>query len=793
MKFTRRRLTLDSFIIEAGAVRALRAAALHERVLVVEAGPGWGKTTAVRSAFPDALYVEVPAGARAGAFEVALLVSLGLSAADAGSIVARLDVDATSVLRAVLASQQRRAIIIDDIQRLDAIGSGLIEALVEAQTVRLVIVGRTLSVLPIGTWVARGFVGMPFGPDVLALRPEHVAELFAGLPAGEDLLRDVTSTYAGWPLAGAIAVAALRRGDAAQSVREQLADGIASIAASVLDALAGDARARLIESALRAAHGLSPTIAGLLQIRALALPESQSGLHELFVSAVLKNVSADVRASVARGVGEPNDDPSGLYALLSAEAPDALYDRAWTLLAPLHDRYDRATLERMAADSHVDSAAATAARSFLHVFASQFERAAAEAEPVLETIAAKDPHTVLRVARALVHAGRAETCVELLEKIDGDDASMLVRRDCLLGYINDDPSRVAAAIERATRAGDVDLIAFASIHSSVLALHAGSLDAAEGLAARGEDAARAAASVLLEARALKIRYGIATLRAKLDVAAVHVGRLVSLQELIADPNERASDLVAAFEIEVLAGRPARAAGYDRAIRKIGHGWLDMETYVVCQAIVDAWEGLLLSGADRLSAFASVAQPSAQRLPLALGAFLSAAGDAPDRAAELLRRLAATPGAIEPFAQAHSEMAASFAALAECLLNRQSAAANRLRFEAQTAFGAVFLSAARQYAAGSGASAYADAMRSAGFTGVATLIEGAGLQVERTPLSRTERSILSYLASGMDAPKIADLTGRSLHTIKNQRRSIISKLGAGNTVEAVAIARRLGLL
>jgi DNA-binding CsgD family transcriptional regulator len=46
---------------------------------------------------------------------------------------------------------------------------------------------------------------------------------------------------------------------------------------------------------------------------------------------------------------------------------------------------------------------------------------------------------------------------------------------------------------------------------------------------------------------------------------------------------------------------------------------------------------------------------------------------------------------------------------------------------------------------------------------------------------------------MDAPRIASLTGRSIHTIKNQRRSIIGKLGAGNTLEAVAIARRLGLL
>jgi DNA-binding CsgD family transcriptional regulator len=181
------------------------------------------------------------------------------------------------------------------------------------------------------------------------------------------------------------------------------------------------------------------------------------------------------------------------------------------------------------------------------------------------------------------------------------------------------------------------------------------------------------------------------------------------------------------------------------------------------------------------------------LPLALAAFLYAAGDAPDRSAEALRRLATSPPALEPFAQAHHEMGAAFAAVAECILGRQSAAGNRLRAEAHTGFGGVFLSAARQYAAGSAVGGFADAMRRAGFAGVAMLLEGVGLDSQRTPLSRAERSVLSYLASGMDAPKIADLTGRSIHTIKNQRRSIISKLGAGNTVEAVAIARRLGLL
>jgi DNA-binding CsgD family transcriptional regulator len=784
---------LDATTVEGGAVRALRAASLHERVLVVEAGPGWGKTTAVRAAFPDAPYVEVPSGGRAGAFELALLTSLGLSVSDAGSIVARLDSDATCVLRAIIAAHSGQAIILDDIQRLDSAGSGLIEALVESQTVRLVLVGRSLSVLPIGTWVARGHVGMPFGPDVLALRTEHVAQLFSDVGAGDELRRAIVSTYAGWPLAASIAAAILRSGSAPSEVPARLADGVAAIAGSIVAELDGDGRALLIESALRSTYGLRATTAGLAQIRRLALPESESGLHELFVVATLKEVPREERARVAEHIHTPNDDPSALYALLASEAPHMLNDRVWHLLAELHDRYDRSTLQNIASQTDISPAAAAAARSFIHIFASQFDEAAAAAEPVLDEVARHSPHAALRLARGLVHAGRGEACVLLLQQMQGADPAIAVRRDCLLGYVTGDSARIANASERASAAGDLNLIGFASIHASALALHDGELDEAEGLAARGEDAARAAGSVLLEARALKIRYGIAMLRAKLDVAAVHVGRLVALQELVADPNERASDLVAAFEIEVLAGRPARAAGYDQTIRKIGHGWLDMETYVVCQAVVDAWQGLPFTGADRLAAFASVAQPAGRRLPLSLGAFLSAAGDAAERAADFLRRLAATPAAAEPFAQAHYEMAAAFAAIAECLLGRQSAAATRLKVEARTEFGSVFLNAARHYAAGSNAGAFTDAMRAAGFAGIAMLFEGTGLRSERTPLSRTERSVLSYLASGMDAPRIADLTGRSLHTIKNQRRSIISKLGAGNTVEAVAIARRLGLL
>jgi DNA-binding CsgD family transcriptional regulator len=776
-------------------VRALRAASLHERVLLVEAGPGWGKTTAAQAAFPDALYVEVPPGTRPGAFHVALLAALGFAAADAGSIVARLNADADGVTRSIVnAVPARTTLLIDDVQRLDAASAHLVEALVEAQDIHLVIVGRSMAKLPVGSWMSHGLVGMPFGPDALAFRTEHVTEILHGLPYEPTLVSAMISTFAGWPIATSLAASLLRRGHPSDRVLSRLANGIATIVEAALDELSRSDRTLLLELALLSAYGIRPASDHIALVRRLGFPEAAAGLHEIVVTALLKAVQTTERGAVAQAMTVDRADPSAVFALLSAEAPEALRERSWELLAPLYDRYDRGTLERLAAHPAVPPAAAAAARAFLLVFASQFGDAAAIAEPVLAEVALHSQDAALRLARAMAYGERGAETVSVLLQMKSVRAGIVVHRECLLGNLLGERARLSAAMDVATHSGELPLIAFAAIHAAVVAARSGELDEAEGLAARGEDAARAAGSVLLEARALKLRYGVAALRANLDLAAVHVGRLVALQALVGDPNERASDLVAAFEIEVLAGRPGRALAYDDAVRKMGHGWLGMETYAVCRAIVDAWDGLLLSAADRVAAFASAAPEHLRRLPLSLGAFLAAAAGASERAADLLRPLARVSTlAPDPFAAAHHEMASSFAAMAEILLGRPSAASVRLKIEPRTAFGGVFVAAARRYAVQRDIASYAESMRAAGLTGIAMMAEACGLDSERTPLSRTERSVLSYLASGMDAPRIANLTGRSLHTIKNQRRSIISKLGAGNTIEAVSIARRLGLL
>jgi DNA-binding CsgD family transcriptional regulator len=774
----------------------LRVAALHERVLLVEAGPGWGKTSAVRAAFPEAPYVEVPLGQRSGSMHAAVLAALGLSAADAGRIVSRLLTDPESVADAVInALPARTMLVIDDVQRLESEGRVLIEALVEAG-VHLVLVGRSMAALPVGAWISRGRAGMPLGPDTLAFRADDVGEVLGDLVAGDELAGQIVAAFGGWPIAASLAVSLLRRGTSPSDVVSRLRDGIAAVAGSVLRDLAYAERSLLIEMALMASYGVRPSPGHLAVLRRLGFPESATGPHEVVVNALLEHVEPAERAATASALLLDYDQPAATFALLAGEAPETLTERSWDLLPALYDRYDRETLERLLSTASVGQMAAMAARCFLLAVESQFAEASAIAERIIDAVAGHSAEVALRLARVMLVGGRGDSAVPALRGLQPEAAPSQVLKECLLGSILDERERFAAAMDTAARSGDLETMAIAAIYAAYRAARAGDLDDAEGFAAKGEDAARASGSVLQQARALKIRYGVAMLRADLDLAAVHAGRLTTLQAVVSDPSERATDLASALEVEVLAGRAARAAAFDEAIRRAGHGWLDMETFVVCRAIMEAWDGRLLQAADRLAAFSSLVDTPANRpLPSALGAFLAAAAGAPERADDMLRSLSIrnSAGAVDQFALAHYEMATSFAAMTEILLGRGRRAAARLATDAKTPFGALFVSSARVFAGGAGAEAYAEFMRRAGFDGVARMAEACDLESPRRLLSPTELLILSYLAAGMDAAHIARLTGRSIHTVKNQRRSIGEKLGAGTTIEAIAIARRIGLL
>jgi DNA-binding CsgD family transcriptional regulator len=61
-----------------------------------------------------------------------------------------------------------------------------------------------------------------------------------------------------------------------------------------------------------------------------------------------------------------------------------------------------------------------------------------------------------------------------------------------------------------------------------------------------------------------------------------------------------------------------------------------------------------------------------------------------------------------------------------------------------------------------------------------------------PLSAREAEILRWLRQGKSAGEVAQILGRSEHTVKNQMRNLYEKLGVNNRVQALQQASRMAL-
>ncbi len=64
---------------------------------------------------------------------------------------------------------------------------------------------------------------------------------------------------------------------------------------------------------------------------------------------------------------------------------------------------------------------------------------------------------------------------------------------------------------------------------------------------------------------------------------------------------------------------------------------------------------------------------------------------------------------------------------------------------------------------------------------------------RRDLTCSQRGILNLAAKGLCAKGIARETGKTVETIKSQKKDILVRLQAANMVNAIAIASRQGLL
>lgn len=73
------------------------------------------------------------------------------------------------------------------------------------------------------------------------------------------------------------------------------------------------------------------------------------------------------------------------------------------------------------------------------------------------------------------------------------------------------------------------------------------------------------------------------------------------------------------------------------------------------------------------------------------------------------------------------------------------------------------------------------------------LDGDGLEGSLPSLTPREAEVLYLLAKGKDTPAIAAALFLSIHTVRGYVKEVLRKLGAHSQLEAVAIARREGLL
>ncbi|MFD0204411.1 MULTISPECIES: response regulator transcription factor [Saccharothrix] len=62
-----------------------------------------------------------------------------------------------------------------------------------------------------------------------------------------------------------------------------------------------------------------------------------------------------------------------------------------------------------------------------------------------------------------------------------------------------------------------------------------------------------------------------------------------------------------------------------------------------------------------------------------------------------------------------------------------------------------------------------------------------------PLTGRQREVLALMAEGTGTEEIAERMGLARNTVRNHVQRVLEKLGARSKLEAVAIARRNGLL
>jgi len=365
-----------------------------------------------------------------------------------------------------------------------------------------------------------------------------------------------------------------------------------------------------------------------------------------------------------------------------------------------------------------------------------------------------------------------QKCLDLIDDVDDDRRALTLGRLSIACFYLPDYDRVEQfATEGAALAGELGSFGVASrCFSSLYAVSSMRGDSTQALwfAQQMAAAATRSADRFAHYRALTSILDIESQRGNVERVESTLRTIVDLfgRESLNDP----------FKVlEVVALQAAWNGSFDRAILCLGNS---------------------------LKGITDESQIAFRRSLIAM--FLAALGQR-DQALESLVLVADFLSRIGPAIDRFSEFAGCFSAIANVLLGRTTIAKKALRASPPLGEPAGLLWRIALLFADSPLTVNAfereshlRSLSEAGFGGYTAVIRmlpcySTDIEGESELLTPTESAVLTLLDRGLRPKAIAESTGRSVHTVQNHIRSVISKLGTSGRDEALVVARRRGMI
>lgn len=328
----------------------LNESALTSVELVI-APPGYGKSTVLReyaAGDPEAVYIPLPEPTDLEAFVRAVITAAVPSAVrSVGAVFENVGEENLEERAADWLTSRLRALngplIIDDFHRTGS-DSRVVRVLISVinQTrgrMKWIVASRQAPAFPMGTWIARGWTGLPITSDDLAFTVTEGAALAEslGIEASEDEISGVIRDTLGWPLGVRLALSLVSRKRGQSKTRIQTREALFSlIEDEIWKPLSDDLRRLASAAALMptptiatlTASGFENARAGMSELAALVpfittVDEDAFTIHDLFREFVATSVApeasySDTAQRLGTALVDSGKTADGLRLLISA-------------------------------------------------------------------------------------------------------------------------------------------------------------------------------------------------------------------------------------------------------------------------------------------------------------------------------------------------------------------------------------------------------------------------------------------------------------------------------------------